>query len=335
MRAILLSSTLALTLCVRTSFAQESSAADISAARALGTEGVKLADSGKCDEAIDKLARAEKLFHAPTTQGRLGECQVKLGKLVEGSETLNRVTRDALAPNAPPAFAAAQKRAATLLAEVRPRIPQLTISVDAPSSAVLTVTIDGQNVPVANLGTSRPTDPGTRSIQVSAPGYLTVNQQVTVKEAEAKSIKIDLQKDPSIPEPTVAPVVTTPPPATTVAPPPPPAATSSSSRAPLYLSIAVTGAGVAVGTVFGVLALAKSNDLKTACNADKVCPKESQDTVDNGKTFGTVSTIGFIAGGVGLVGTVVFLLTGHSEKEEKSIALPTVGPGSIQWSGRF
>ena len=51
------------------------SAEDIAAARSLGTDGVKLADAGDCKAAIPKLQAAEKLFHAPTTADRLGECQ--------------------------------------------------------------------------------------------------------------------------------------------------------------------------------------------------------------------------------------------------------------------
>src|SRR5687768_14022299 len=70
---------------------EEPSAADVAAARSLGQEGVKLADAGNCAEAVDKLARAEKIFHAPTTLARLGECQVQLGKIVDGTENLNKI----------------------------------------------------------------------------------------------------------------------------------------------------------------------------------------------------------------------------------------------------
>src|SRR5690606_6492137 len=84
--------------------AEAQSAENKAAARALGVEGIKLANAGNCEAAIEKLSRAEALYHAPTILGRLGECQVALGKLVEGTENLNRVVREQLAPNAPAAF---------------------------------------------------------------------------------------------------------------------------------------------------------------------------------------------------------------------------------------
>ena len=87
---------------------EEPLAADVAAARALGQEGVKLADAGNCSEALNKLERAEKMFHAPTTLGRLGECQVMMGKLVEGTENLHRVVLETLSPTAPLVFSQAQ-----------------------------------------------------------------------------------------------------------------------------------------------------------------------------------------------------------------------------------
>src|SRR5688500_11413705 len=71
--------------------AQEAPRAEnVAAARALGVQGIQLADAGQCDKAIEKLSRAEALYHAPTILGRLGECQVQVGQVVLGTENLNR-----------------------------------------------------------------------------------------------------------------------------------------------------------------------------------------------------------------------------------------------------
>ena len=83
----------------------------MAAARALGIEGMKLADSGKCEDAIDRLSRSEQLHHAPSVLERLGECQVATGKYVDGTESLQRVVREELPPNAPAVFVAAKARA--------------------------------------------------------------------------------------------------------------------------------------------------------------------------------------------------------------------------------
>src|SRR5687768_10320598 len=84
--------------------AQDQQAENVAAARSLGIQGVQLADAGKCPEAIEKLSRAESLYHAPTILGRLGECQVSIGQIVLGTENLNRVVREQLPSNAPKAF---------------------------------------------------------------------------------------------------------------------------------------------------------------------------------------------------------------------------------------
>ncbi len=139
--------------------AAEAQAEDIAAARSLGVQGIRLADDGKCADAIEKLERAEALYHAPTILGRLGECQVAVGHIVLGTENLNRVVREPLAPNAPAAFKAAQERAHKVLDSALPRIAYLTVKVE-PMTVTPTVTVDGASVPAALIGAERPTDPG-------------------------------------------------------------------------------------------------------------------------------------------------------------------------------
>src|ERR1700682_5911030 len=111
-RAVVIGSFAALVLLApRIGRADEPSAADVASARKLGFEGITLAEKGNCAAAIDKLARAEKLYNAATTLGRLGECQVQLVKGVEGTENLGRTSREDLPASAPQAFVAARARA--------------------------------------------------------------------------------------------------------------------------------------------------------------------------------------------------------------------------------
>ncbi len=75
----------------------DADAAETAAARTLAIDGVKLAQAEQCDEAIDKLDRAEKLKHSPVVLRYLGECQVKVGRWVEGSESLRKLLREPFA----------------------------------------------------------------------------------------------------------------------------------------------------------------------------------------------------------------------------------------------
>jgi hypothetical protein len=118
---------------------------NIAAARTLGIQGVQLADAGKCPEAIEKLQRAESLHHAPTILGRLGECQVNVGELVEGTENLNAVVREPLSATAPKVFHDAQDRAQKVLTAAMPKIAHLVIRI-APADVKASVAVGGKPV---------------------------------------------------------------------------------------------------------------------------------------------------------------------------------------------
>ncbi len=83
--------------------------------------------------------------------------------------------------------------------------------------------------------------------------------------------------------------------------PPPPQAEPDKLRLPAYVSLGAGGAGLVVGTLFGVLALSQAGTVKSTCESG-VCPLSQQSAADSAKTKGWVSTIGF---GVGIVGVSV------------------------------
>src|SRR5271155_3015531 len=56
---------------------------EIAAARDLDREGVKLARTGNCADAVPKLERARELYEAPVIPAvALGDCLIRLGKIV-------------------------------------------------------------------------------------------------------------------------------------------------------------------------------------------------------------------------------------------------------------
>ncbi len=293
--------------CLAPSLVHAQSAEDKAAARTLGTEGIKLANAGDCAGAVDKLARAEALYHAPTILGRLGECQVALGKLVEGTENLNRVIREPLPSNAPPAYAQARDRAQGVLDAALPRIAKLRIVVE-PNVAGLEVLVGDKTVPSALLGAERPTDPGTHQIVARAPGYRPASAEVTLAEGGAESVSLAL----------IAEEVAAPPPEPPPEPPPqntPPAqptdtGAQGSDKTLAYVLWGVGGVGLLTGTVTGVMAMGKKGDLDDQCTSSGECPSKSQDTLDSAKTLALVSTIGFGVGIAGAAaGTVLYFMT--------------------------
>lgn len=332
--ALVLCTGLSLFAFASTAHAEEPAAADVAAARALGQEGMKLADAGNCADAVDRLTRAEKMYHAPTTLARLGECQIATGKVVEGTENLNRVIREVLPANAPPPFFAAQERAKTLYAEAKPKIAMLKIAVAVQPGVEPIVTIDGERVPVANLNTNRPTNPGTHQIEATAAGFKKTSQKIQLAEGGADSVALTLEADPNAPkEERVGekPLV---------APPAEPEPQKKSSVVAPVVAFGVGAAGLAVGAIFGAMAMGKKGELEDVCGPNRTaCPASSQSDLDSGKTFGTVSTIGFVVGGVGVAAGAVMLITGWpktSAARSGSVTVePRVGLGSFALAGSF
>jgi hypothetical protein len=301
-------------------------AGDIAAARQLGVEGVVLADQGRCAEAIDKLDRSEKLHHAVSVLERLAECQVSLGKLVAGSENLRRVLRESLLPDAPAPFLVAQERAQRVLAETRPKIARLKVVVSAPADADLWVTIDGSPIPAANLNENRPIDPGDHAVKVGAPGFAEAGATVHLTEGGTESIALSLVREPNAAKEPSASAV----------------AARGAAEHPLGRShvasyvaggLGVVGLGIGVG--FGIAAMGEKSNLERYC-VNKVCAPSAQGVINSGTRFGDISTVAFIAGGVGLVaGAVLYFVDFGGGGSRSRAARAYVGPGSAGIVGVF
>jgi uncharacterized protein HemX len=93
------------------------------------------------------------------------------------------------------------------------------------------------------------------------------------------------------------------------------------------IAIGVIGlASVAVGSVLGGLAISKWNSAKTDCGAGCSATDPAQDERSTASTFGTISTIALIAGGVAL-GTGIILFVTAPKKQNTETAWLGVRPG--------
>lgn len=308
----------------------------IAAARAIGVEGLRLAEGGNCKEAVEKLERAEKLHHAPTTLAKLGECNIKLGRLVLGAEQLRRLTRESLPPSAHPAFVSAKARAQKLLDETDPRIAQLRVVVVVAAGVVPQVSIDGEAVPAALLEIDRPTDPGTHLVEATAAGHAKASLSVVLKDGER--IAISLTPEPeAAPPPAPAPVPEAPPspppaPPPPAAPPPPPP--PNTLRTVGWALVGVGGVGLTTGIVAGALGLGTRGKLQQSCDPNGACDPDQQGRLDRLNAQATVGTIGFIIGGAGLASGAAILLFGPKPVAARLHGLG-VGLGTLGYRGAF
>ncbi len=302
--------------------ARAQSDADRATARTLARDAEQALNAKDYPKAIDLFTRADALVHAPTLLVALAHAEIGMGKLVEAQETLVRVAREGVAPNAPPAFARAIESARKELAAIEPRVPSVVIQVAGAKD--VHVTIDDAPVPSAALGVKRAVNPGAHVVRANAEGFAQAEARFTVAEGGSESVRLELQ-----PATAAQAASTALPPAASVDAPAP--AAGSTQRIVGFTAIGFGVAGLGLGAVTGGLAIGKRNDALAAC---KNGCSASQSDRSSYYTLGTVSTIGFVAGGTVAVGGVVLVATAPKRPAAGWIA-PRLGPGYAGVEGVF
>ena len=105
---------------------------------------------------------------------------------------------------------------------------------------------------------------------------------------------------------------------------PPSGGRGSTQRTAAFVIGGVGVAGLGLGAVMGGLMLAKKGAVASGCvdtrPGEAVCDSAGKAAAEAGKTFGLISTIGFVAGLAG-VGTAVVLFVTAPAKPAKASAL--------------
>jgi hypothetical protein len=195
------------------------------------------------------------------------------------------------------------------------------------------VTIDGHPLADKLDGTALEVDPGQHEFVFRLAGQEPVVEKMLIKESEkARREKV---------------VIGPPPPAVPAHPAPPPieaSADTSGTRRMLGLVAGGVGvAGIAVGSVFGLLTSSAINKQKNDCSSASNCPHyaEASAAHDTWTVDGTVSTVAFIAGAAFLVGGAALFFTASHPTEHPAatgwVVVPSVGPsgGGMLLRGEF
>jgi hypothetical protein len=314
--------------------AGRATAGNEAAAQALFDEAKKLASQGKFAEACPKFAESNRLDRGAGTLIHLGDCYEK-----------NKQTASAWATFAEAASAAQalgrkdwEKLAAQRAAALEPKLARLTINVD-PANESAEVSRDGTAISQASWGVPIPVDVGTHTVQASKAGSKAFKTVATVsKDGESVEVtvpKLDVETSPSPPAPVPTPAPTTEP----SSPPDADKGDGSQQRTIGFVVGGVGVAGLAVGAITGLMAMGKSSDAKNACANDGPCANRGAvDASESAKSLGLVSTIGFIAGGVGLAAGALLVLTAPPDAKKAAVRVtPNAGPngGGVTLLGAF
>ena len=298
------------------------------AAEALFGEAKKLAAAGKYAEACPKFAESNRLDRGAGTMIHLGDCYEKNKQSASAWATYKEAASAAQAINRKDWEKLANDRASAL----EKKLAHLTIKVEAANDRA-EVTRDGTVISKAEWAVPIPVDIGAHAVEAKQNGFKTFTTNVTVsKDGDNVEVTVPALEQET---PVVAPQVPQnqpPPPTPQPVTEPPADADKGGGSGQRTLGFAVAGlgvAGIAVGAITGLMAVGKSNDAKTKCKTDGVCPvKSAVDDADSAKSFATISTIGFIIGGVAAGAGAVLIFTAPSGKKTGVRIVPEAGPSS-------
>lgn len=307
---------------------------NVGTARELYKLGADALDAGDAKTALEKLSAAWALAQTPVIGTSLARAHLALGHLVDAREAALAVARLAPAPNETARSTTARREAETIARDIAPRIPHLKLAVDGLADHSATIKLDGVSVPSAALSVARQANPGPHTATVDTDDGRHAEGSITIGEGETKDFVITLPApSPNAPPPTHhdEPATTTPTPG---APTPAPVTVSSGTSPLVWVGIATTGLGVAVGAVTGAFALSEASTVKSNCtgvgkDGSNFCGPNYTGDLSTAKTMATISTIGFVVGGVGVAVLVTGLvLSGkkHTETPAAARIAPMLGP---------
>jgi hypothetical protein len=284
--------------------------------------------------AVMGVASDARAADEPATELEAARAQEARGLLIEARDGYLRVARMSPAAGEPPTSERARMEATELGARIADRIPSVTISVKGPPPGSLpTVTIDGVEVPQGSLVLPRKVNPGRHAVVAKLAGYKAASAEVDLKEGDSQSVDLALVVDPDAPKAVVvAPTESAPQPLVLV-----PSNDDATDRSTAFFrwGVGVGAAGVAVGSVFGLLSISRAGDAKKNCTDDR-CTPDAQSDIDSSVTLANVANVAF---GVALIGAgiaVYGLVTRPAARSRSALQVtPILGPGAAGLRGTF
>ena len=255
--------------------------------------------------AVPKYRMAESLDKASDKTGDVGAA-------IKGYE-------DFLASNPPADKQQARIDAAKARIDALKKTPaDVKVNV-TPAAAALT--LDG----VAQTGNPIKVPPGKHTIGAKADGFDEGKADVEVAFAEKKEVTLTLNAKAAEPVAPIVPVAAKP----EKPLPPPEKPSGGSSKVPAIITLSLAGAGVVVGTVFGVLALTSKSDFKKTPTQD-LYDKTERNALIADMSYGVAITFG-------VTGIVLLVSSGKDEpaaaKDEKKASIDKPKFDFAPWAG--
>ena len=273
-------------------------------ARSLMERGDSLLEARDLKGALEAYVAADEIMRVPTTGLARARVLVSLGRLIEASDVLLRVSRAPAKPGEDPVLGNARAEATRIASEISGRIPSLTIELAGlPKDAVVDLTIDGRPISSSVLALPIKLDPGKHRLTLKSLGYVSIERELSVAESETAKLLLSLQPDPAGKEPAV-PSNEKPQPAAPLTEP-----GKDGGGIPAWPWV-VGGLGAAALVTSGVslgIQLSAASTLDERCGEERTaCPGDYDFAPDrSSEEIGQALFIGFGIGGLIGVGTAV------------------------------
>jgi hypothetical protein len=253
------------------------------------------------------------------------------------------------------------------LNDVQKALPTVVFAVRSgggPDLIAVRVKMDGVLLTTKLDGSAITVDPGPHAFVFEARGFAPFDETLLIREGEKeRHEEIVLPVDAEIPSPApppasaagapsaIAPSAAAPSaaalpsatastaPDTTTPPVAAPGRPGSTERVVSFATLGLGVAGIAVGSIFGGLAMGDKASLNRECNNGYACPRSAQGDINALHSNGLIADVGFGVGIVGLAaGTILFLVSGHGDGAGRGgmgAMTPVIGLGGTGVKGTF
>jgi len=261
-------------------------------------EGRDAFKAGDYQRALEFFKKSHELYPATGTLLNLALCEAQLGQITAAHQHFKEVI---------PQLAARDERLAVAkkeLAALEARAPKLRIHLET-GATMADVTLDGSPVSPERLGTDMLVDPGRHVVQVSAPGREPRRYAITLEEGSRTVLAASLgAAESAVPK----------------APPKEADRPGSTQRIAGFVVGGLGVVGLGVAAVTGVMALDRKSEVDELCPDPSRCTAEGVAIAHSGRTLSVVSTVGLVAGAVGVGVGVILLLTGGDDGNDQGEA---------------
>ncbi len=329
MRLLLVPALLAVTLLAASAHAQQ----DPAAAESLFRDAKAAEQRGDFKTACARFAESQRLDPAAGTLLNEADCEEHLGALaaawghfVEARDQLPK--GDDRLPYTQQRVAALDRRVPHVIVRLPPGAP--------PGSRVLRGSIE---IGPAALGVPLAVDPGPLALTLLVPGQPPATLNLVLDEGMTRDIVLELHTAPPVASPAAPAVASSPAPsasATRSTDAGTPSSTGDTKRTLGWVVGGVGVAGLALGTITGIMAMGDASTVKGDCNAGACQHQSGVDAASAGKTASLLSTVGFV-GGAACTGVALYLLltSGPSRPSATVGATPCSGAPPSSFLGGF